>query len=139
MICKLVLLITFLNIPELIFCTQLSGSKYCYVSLIIQLNISHLFALSLNSETSLFNPLIEAYHVLTLRVRVDLGAIAMKGYSTFPKFSRLQPRHQIILCHIQDTRVCGGVLPPIQRCNRCILQPQPTGLWTQPEKEGRTL
>ena len=40
MICKHILLIKFLNEPELIFGTQLNGSKYCYVSLTIQLNIS---------------------------------------------------------------------------------------------------
>ena len=33
----------FLNEPELIFYVQLNGSKYFYVSLTIQLNISHLF------------------------------------------------------------------------------------------------
>ena len=67
MICKHILLITFLNEPELIFfctqldrntlhylihnfvyyklfvCTQLNDIKYCYVSVTIQLNISHLF------------------------------------------------------------------------------------------------
>ena len=66
MICKHILLITFLSEPELFFshtvkefqvllfntnnsihyysfiCTQLSSSKYCYVSLTIQLD-SHLF------------------------------------------------------------------------------------------------
>ena len=65
MICKHILLLTFLNAPELIFlhtakefqvmqfnannsiwhysfvCTQLNGFKYCHVSLTIQLN-SHL-------------------------------------------------------------------------------------------------
>ena len=65
--CKHMLLITFLNDPELIFlhtdqlfqvlpfnsdysiqyysfiCTQLDDSKYCYVSVTIELNISHLF------------------------------------------------------------------------------------------------
>ena len=67
MICKQILLIIFLNEPELIFCTQLNGfkyynstliiystlhihlnfvkcSKYCYVLLTIQLYISHLFS-----------------------------------------------------------------------------------------------
>ena len=28
---------------NLFVCTQLNGSKYCYVSLIVQLNINHLF------------------------------------------------------------------------------------------------
>ena len=41
--------------------------------------------------------------------------MAMKGYSAFPKAPALaEPHHQIILCHIQDTRcggVGGGVLP----------------------------
>ena len=44
MICKHILLITFLNDSELSFiCTQLSGFKYCHV--IIEINISHLFVL----------------------------------------------------------------------------------------------
>ena len=33
--------------------TKLNGSKYCYVSLTIQLNISHLFT-QLNDQTVLF-------------------------------------------------------------------------------------
>ena len=40
MVCKYVLLLTFLNEPELIiFWTQLNGFKYCYLTLIIQFNI----------------------------------------------------------------------------------------------------
>ena len=42
-ICEHILLITFLNKPKLIFYHSLNGSKYCYVSLTIQLNINHLF------------------------------------------------------------------------------------------------
>ena len=43
--------------------------------------------------------------MLPLRARVDLGAMAMNDYSTFPKSpALLKPDHQIILCHIQDTR-----------------------------------
>ena len=46
----------------------------------------------------LFNPLIiEPYQVLPLRARVDLGAMAMKGYSAFPKApASLEPHHQIV-------------------------------------------
>ena len=37
-----------------------------------------------------------------LRAKVDLGAMAMKGYSAFPKaLTLLEPHHQIV----------GGVLP----------------------------
>ena len=39
---------------------------------------------------------------------MDLGAMAMKGYSTFPKYSMLESYHQIVLCHIQDTLLEGG-------------------------------
>ena len=54
MICKQILLLIFLNEPKLIFFgIQLDGFKYCYKSLIIQLNISHLFT-QLNDQTVLF-------------------------------------------------------------------------------------
>ena len=37
--------------------------------------------------------------------RVDLGALAMKGYSAFPKaLALLESQYQILLCYIQDTR-----------------------------------
>ena len=43
------------------------------------------------------------------QVRVDQGAMTMKGYSTFPKApALLEPQHQIVLCHIQDTYLEGG-------------------------------
>ena len=45
MISKHILLIAFLNEPELIFlCTQLNGFKYFYLKRIILFNINHLFA-----------------------------------------------------------------------------------------------
>ena len=34
------------------------------------------------------------YKLLTLRVRVDLGVIAMEEYSTFPKGVGLEPHYQ---------------------------------------------
>ena len=41
-----------------------------------------------------------------LRVRVDLGAMAMKGYSTILKPpALLKPHYQIVSCHIQDPRL----------------------------------
>ena len=49
---------------------------------------------------------------------MDLGAIAMKGYSTFPKAPALvKPHHQIVKCHILDIR-CGGGLTPRQSCSQ---------------------
>ena len=39
----------------------------------------------------------------------------MKGYSAFPKApTLLEPHHQVVLCHIQDTR-WGGVFLPLRR------------------------
>ena len=44
----------------------------------------------------LFNPYIGPYQVLPHRDRVDLGAMAMKGYCEFPKApALLEPLHQI--------------------------------------------
>ena len=66
------------------------------------------------------------YQVLHLRARVDLGAMAMKGYSAFPKVpALLKPHHRIVSYHLQD--IHWGSITPLQRYNRCILQPQLTG------------
>ena len=48
-------------------------------------------------QTVLFDPKIGSYQVLPLRARVDLEAIAMKGYSAFSKAHALQePHHRIV-------------------------------------------
>ena len=44
--------------------------------------------------------------MLPFQVRVDLGAMVMKEYSTFPKSPRLEPHHQAVWYHIQDN--CWG-------------------------------
>ena len=41
----------------------------------------------------LFDPLMR--QVLPLQVRVDLGAVKMKGYSTFRRFSELEIHYQM--------------------------------------------
>ena len=46
--------------------------------------------------------------VLPLRVRVDLGILTMKEYSTFPKDLGLEPHQQIVLSHFR-TLVGGDV------------------------------
>ena len=47
--------------------------------------------------------------MLPIRARVNVGAMAMKVCSIFPKVpTSLEPHHQIVQCHIQDTR-CGAV------------------------------
>ena len=54
--------------------------------------------------------------MLPLRARVDLGAMAIKVYSTFPKApALLEPHHPIFFSVISRTLIEGGVLPPLQR------------------------
>ena len=67
--------------------------------------------------------------MLPLRARVDQGPMAIKGYSEFLQTPALrEPYHQIVYCHKQDTRWCWDCrIHRLQRCSRCILQPQPTG------------
>ena len=56
-----------------------------------------------------FNPRIGPYQVLLRRARVDLGAMAIKGYSAFPKApAPLEPHHLTVQRHMQDTRWGGG-------------------------------
>ena len=82
--------------------------------------------LSISMQLVLFNPQIGPYQMLSFRARVDLGAIAVKGCSAFPKApASLELHHQIVQCHIQDTH--GGGLTPLLTCSWCILLPQPTG------------
>ena len=48
-------------------------------------------------KTFLFDPLIGFSQVLLLRAGVDLEAMAMKGYSAFPKApALLKPPHEIV-------------------------------------------
>ena len=49
--------------------------------------------------------------MLPLRARVDLGAMAMKGYSTFPKAPALQDLTIRFFSVISRTLVVGGGLP----------------------------
>ena len=51
----------------------------------------------------LFIPLTGPYQVLPFRARVDLGAMAMKGCSTFPNAPALLEPHPSDH-HIQDNR-----------------------------------
>ena len=51
----------------------------------------------------------------------------MKGFAAFSKTSvLLEPHHQIVYCHIQDTR-CGGVLPCIREAVGVFYSPSQLG------------
>ena len=79
---------------------------------------------SILNSLVLFDPLIGPYQVLLLWARVDLEAIAIKGYYAFFKAPALHPK--IVKCHIR-TLVGWVDLTPPQRSSWCILQPQQTG------------
>ena len=119
-----ILLIIFLNEPEIIL---LHKVKWFQVLLYISknsLNISHLFthkqmikqfffkqfnlALVICTQFKRQTVRIDLYighnQVLPLRAKVDLGAMAMEGYSAFPTApALLKPYPQIVKCHMQDT------------------------------------
>ena len=63
----------------------------------------------------------------SIQARVDMGAMAMKSYSAFPKFQHYWSLIIRLLDVIIRTLI-GGSLTSLQRCSWCILQPQPTGL-----------
>ena len=64
--------------------------------------------------------------MLPRQARVDLGAMVIKGYSTFSKLQHYWNLTIRLFCYNQDTR--WGRLTSLQGCSRCILQPEPTGL-----------
>ena len=64
-------------------------------------------------------------HGQSHRVTVmDMGAMAMKGYSAFCSITEASPS-DCLLSFIQDTHWWS--LTSVQRCRRCILQPQSNG------------
>ena len=65
--------------------------------------------------------------MLPLRARVDLGAMAMKGYSAFPKAPGIAGTSPSDCLVSYPGHSLGGGLTPLQRSSRCILQSQPTG------------
>ena len=87
--------------------------------LIIQYNISHLNAHSLN---------VKEFHSTHNENSYLSGlGMAIKGYSIFSKAPGLEPHHPSFLCHIQDTLLWG--LTPVHGSSQCILQHQRTGFF----------
>ena len=97
--------------------TELNGSKYCYVSLTIQLNISHLFALGLNVNQFY---LTHIYITLTRCYHSGLECIwkqwQWKSTPHSPKLKYYWSLTIRLFSVILKTLVTGGVLTPLQRC-----------------------
>ena len=101
-------------------CTQLNSSKYCYVSLTVQLNMSFVY-IQINDQTVLFQTIQFSIGHLsnssiwlidrTLSGATTLGVIAKKRYFIFLNASAFLEFHsQIVGCHIQDTHWGGSLL-----------------------------
>ena len=54
--------------------------------------------------------------------QIELNYLVLLLWAKTPAL--LEPHYQIVSCHIEDTRWRSLTL--LQRCSRCILQPQPT-------------
>ena len=117
---------------KLFIWTQLNCSKYCYIISIIQFrytvqkfliflchtnnSIKHqsFVCTQLNGQTVLFDPLTGPYQVLTLRVRVNLGAMTMKGFSIFHTASGQESHHQMQFWIIFTTLMVEESYPPAE-------------------------
>ena len=64
--------------------------------------------------------------MLPLRARVELGAMAMKWFSAFPKVQHPWNFTIRLFSAISRTLVGSGGLTPLQSSNRCILHSQLT-------------
>ena len=71
------------------------------------------------------------YQVLPHQARVDLGAMAMKRYSALPQNSIITG------ASLSDCLMSYTGHSPLQKCNWCILPPQPIGLALSREKRKR--
>ena len=98
----------------------LKTTAFLCSSLIILFNIAHLFTHSKVVTVIVImsypgHSLGRGVLPLCSEVRANLKAMAMKEYSAFPKApALLEPYHQIVSCHIQDTHWWG--LLPLYRC-----------------------
>ena len=72
--------------------------------------LSILGSIRFRSRAVPFNSQIGLYQALLFRARVDLGAMAMKGYSTFPKTLALLTLHYKSVLSIISRTLVEGVL-----------------------------
>ena len=73
---------------------------------------------------------MEPEQVLPLWVRVDLGVMAMKAYSTLPIFPELEPHYQVQFSVITRTFLwwAGGLAPTLQEMQSAYSKPHPQGI-----------
>ena len=162
MICRYILLITFLTSLRFFLvtvkwfqllqfitiysilhcsfvCTQLNDFNYCFVSLTILLNISHLLT-QINYQTVLFQTTqFSIRHLFALRLNFKmfyltntlyLGTMANKGYSAFPEAPVLLEFSIKLFCVISRTLV-GGESYPSAEMQSVYSTALPTGVFSK--------
>ena len=120
---QILLCITFSSIKQQSFVyTQLNGKIVLFLT--IQFNTSHLFAHSFNVK----------HFYLTHRSGATNPNQSEHGSSDNKEVFHIPQRYRTwasptndLMSYLGHTLVEGG-LNPLQRCSRCILLPQPTGL-----------
>ena len=105
-------------------CRLLNSFKYCYIIRIILFNIN-----VFKSSKWLDNSIWPINGTLTGKhwVKVELGVMAMKEYSTFSKAPGLESHYQIQFSVLSRTLVRRS-LTPLQRCSWRFVRPQPSRL-----------
>ena len=99
---------------------KLNGSKYCYVPLIIQLNVSHLFTLNLNRQTVLFEAIHHESFVST-QFKCQTVLFDQLGATT-PRQSGPGTNEEIL--HIPQSSNITGASP-----SDCLTSYQDTRRW----------
>ena len=64
-----------------------------------------------NDDVYLFATQMGLQQIRKLRVNINIEVMGMKEYSTFSKDLGLEPHHQIVKRHIQNTRWLGNHTP----------------------------
>ena len=97
-----------------IICTELHGFKYSYLILIIHMVSSNYFYSII--IISLHSYIDRTLIVISTQVRVDLGVMERKDYSTLPTAMELKPHYQM------QFDVIPRVLPFCRECSQHILR-----------------
>ena len=75
--------------------TQLKDQTFLFLT--VQFSIKPFVCSQFKCQTVLFDSYIGPFQVLPFQARVDLGGMAMKGYSAFPKApTLLEPHYQTV-------------------------------------------
>ena len=111
--------------------TLIDTVKWFRYEILTQFKIRHLFAHSLiwSRDGTLSNPLTNRYYHL---VRVDLGVMAMKGYSVLPRAPGVEPHHQMASRHIRKTYPNSRFILELQLTG--LYKRSTTEFWHRPEK-----